>query len=367
MTFPAASTTVAGLGTAQTFTGVQTFSPTAVASPAAVTWSPTPSVVSGATNIAGANFTVNASQGTGTGAGGSLIFQVAPAGSTGSSQNALATALTIDSTKLATFAGGATFGGTVVVNALTSGNAVTAGSTGAVSFNGRAQFRSPAANVLQFGPADAAAPVGQTLQFQNVVGGTSNTAGVNTTINLSQGTGTGVGGNLTINSAPHSTTGSTQNALVPALTINGDTLAVQMPGLASSSSAQTGTVCWTTGTGNLTIDTTTTCLLSDMRLKKNMVPLNDNEGLPEVMALKPFSYDLKDDPMHVGRQVGLGAQQVAKVDPRLVAIYDRGPNIGTPKGVRYEQLTAVLVKAVQQQQAEIDGLRREIRQLKGSR
>jgi hypothetical protein len=62
------------------------------------------SVVAGTTNTAGANLTITGSQGTGTGAGGSIIFQVAPAGSSGSAQNALATALTIDSTKLATFA-----------------------------------------------------------------------------------------------------------------------------------------------------------------------------------------------------------------------------------------------------------------------
>jgi hypothetical protein len=41
-------------------------------------------------------FTITGSQGTGTGAGGSIIFQVAPAGSTGSAQNALVDALTID-------------------------------------------------------------------------------------------------------------------------------------------------------------------------------------------------------------------------------------------------------------------------------
>lgn len=62
------------------------------------------SVVAGTTNTAGADWTFDGSQGTGTGAGGSLIFRVAPAGSSGSAQNALATALTIDSTKLATFA-----------------------------------------------------------------------------------------------------------------------------------------------------------------------------------------------------------------------------------------------------------------------
>lgn len=47
------------------------------------------SVVTGTTNTAGANLTITGSQGTGTGAGGSIIFQVAPAGSSGTAQNAL--------------------------------------------------------------------------------------------------------------------------------------------------------------------------------------------------------------------------------------------------------------------------------------
>jgi len=53
------------------------------------------SVVAGTSNTAGANLTITGSQGTGTGAGGSIIFQVAPAGSSGTAQNALSTALTI--------------------------------------------------------------------------------------------------------------------------------------------------------------------------------------------------------------------------------------------------------------------------------
>lgn len=57
------------------------------------------SVVAGTTNTAGADFTIAGSQGTGTGAGGSIIFQVAPAGSSGTAQNALATALTINSAR----------------------------------------------------------------------------------------------------------------------------------------------------------------------------------------------------------------------------------------------------------------------------
>jgi hypothetical protein len=51
------------------------------------------SVVAGTSNTAGANFTIDGSQGTGTGAGGSIVFRVAPAGSSGTAQNALATFL----------------------------------------------------------------------------------------------------------------------------------------------------------------------------------------------------------------------------------------------------------------------------------
>jgi hypothetical protein len=63
------------------------------------------SVVAGTTNTAGTNLTITGSQGTGTGAGGSIVFQVAPAGTAGSTPNALATALTIGSDLSTTFAG----------------------------------------------------------------------------------------------------------------------------------------------------------------------------------------------------------------------------------------------------------------------
>jgi hypothetical protein len=73
-------------------------------------------------NQTGADFTIDGSQGTGTGAGGSIIFRVAPAGGTSNGvQNALADALTIDSTKLATFGGNVTLGGTGLITGITTG------------------------------------------------------------------------------------------------------------------------------------------------------------------------------------------------------------------------------------------------------
>lgn len=81
--------------------------------PIAQTISVQNTLAGGTSNVAGANWTFAGSQGKGTGVGGSFIFQVAPAGSTGTTVNALATALTIDSTGLATFAAGGTFGGAI--------------------------------------------------------------------------------------------------------------------------------------------------------------------------------------------------------------------------------------------------------------
>jgi hypothetical protein len=54
------------------------------------------SVAAGTSNTAGVTRTYSASQGTGTGVGGSHVFQVAPAGAPGTAQNALAPAFTIN-------------------------------------------------------------------------------------------------------------------------------------------------------------------------------------------------------------------------------------------------------------------------------
>ena len=61
-------------------------------------------------NQTGANFTIDGSQGTGTGAGGSIIFRVAPAGGTANGvQNGLVAALTIAGDRSVTIPGAVTF------------------------------------------------------------------------------------------------------------------------------------------------------------------------------------------------------------------------------------------------------------------
>ena len=102
---------------------------------------------------------------------------------------------------------------------LSSGGAMTLAASGIIQWNGRAILNSPSAANLALGAADAASPVAQTIGVQNVAAGTTDTAGVNFTINGSRGTGTGAGGSIVFQTAPAGSTGSSQNNLVEALRI----------------------------------------------------------------------------------------------------------------------------------------------------
>lgn len=126
------------------------------------------------------------------------------------------------------------------------------------------------------------------------------------------------------------------------------------PALATSSGATNGTLCWRSSDGLINVDTTTTCLLSSRRYKKDITPLN--EGLAAVQRLRPVSYRLKEDPYGTGPQIGLIAEEVDVVDARLVS---HDPD-GSAHAVRYQQLTALLIKAIQEQQHEIDKLKRQV-------
>src|SRR5262249_54273096 len=67
------------------------------AAPAAQTLQ-VPNVAAGNSNVAGADWKINGSKGTGTGIGGSLLFQVAPAGASGTAQNPVTEYVRVDQT-----------------------------------------------------------------------------------------------------------------------------------------------------------------------------------------------------------------------------------------------------------------------------
>ena len=103
------------------------------------------------------------------------------------------------------------------------------------------------------------------------------------------------------------------------------------------------------------------CTSSSARYKESIetLPL----GLDAVERLRPVTFKWRD---REERDLGFVAEEVAAIDPLLATYNDDGEI----EGVKYRQLTAVLVNAVQEQQRQIARLNREIaglRQAMGGR
>jgi hypothetical protein len=87
---------------------------------------------------------------------------------------------------------------------------------------------------------------------------------------------------------------------------------------------------------------------SDRRLKENIQPLD--QGLVTLMKLRPVSFTWKKGTPQAGRDdIGLIAQEVQKVLPDIVTANDKG--ILT---IDYVRFTPVLIKAVQEQETQIE-------------
>lgn len=134
--------------------------------------------------------------------------------------------------------------------------------------------------------------------------------------------------------------------------------AIFAPNLRSTATAQTATVCWNSTIGEITVDTSLGCLTSSERFKHGIRPLS--AGLDTVLSLRPVSFfrNVREgspeasDPNVTKEQVGLIAEQVAAVDEKLIS----RDEAGLPVGVHYPEMVAVLIKAVQEQQAQIKEL-----------
>jgi hypothetical protein len=88
---------------------------------------------------------------------------------------------------------------------------------------------------------------------------------------------------------------------------------------------------------------------SSLRYKTDVGPFVG--GLDLVNRLRPIAFTWKQDGT---RDLGLGAEEVAAVEPLLVTHNDQGQI----EGVKYDRLAAVLINAVKEQQAQIDRLQR---------
>jgi hypothetical protein len=138
-------------------------------------------------------------------------------------------------------------------------------------------------------------------------------------------------------------------------TLHGSTMI--MPDIANATTAATGTLCWTVG--GITYDNTNTCLVSSARFKHAVEPLIG--ALAKIDAMRPVSFlyngDVTNDP-----HLGLLAEDVARIDPRLVA----NDNAGRPLKVKYIDAIAMLISGMQEQQREIGELKKQIAAVKSS-
>jgi hypothetical protein len=116
---------------------------------------------------------------------------------------------------------------------------------------------------------------------------------------------------------------------------------VSLAGL-TTDSADSKTLCLTSN-NEVVANTGSTCITSSQRFKHDINPLDTTSGLTEIMHLNPVSFIYNDNIGVAGTQVGFIAEQIQQVDPRLV-VYDAS---NTPFSVKYENMTAILAKAVQ--------------------
>jgi hypothetical protein len=98
--------------------------------------------------------------------------------------------------------------------------------------------------------------------------------------------------------------------------------------------------------------------LSDISLKKDIQPLNYGI-LDKVLKLNPVSFYWKDENMDKEKHFGFIAQEVEEVLPELVRQDSQGKKI-----LNYNELVPYLVRAIQEQQKEIEELKAQIQNSK---
>ena len=97
------------------------------------------------------------------------------------------------------------------------------------------------------------------------------------------------------------------------------------------------------------------CNASSLKWKTNVYPFSP--GLKTVLELRPIRFNWKDDGQ---ADFGLVAEDVARTAPDLVLVNEKGE----AEGVKYEKLNLLLINAVKEQQAQIERLEQQVKNLR---
>lgn len=93
---------------------------------------------------------------------------------------------------------------------------------------------------------------------------------------------------------------------------------------------------------------------SDMRLKKDIQPVS--YGIKEIMQMKPVSYRWKQETDNNHLMLGFLAQDMEKIVPEVVS---KTSGDSGSYSMRYTELIPVLTKAIQEQQTQIEELKKD--------
>lgn len=136
-------------------------------------------------------------------------------------------------------------------------------------------------------------------------------------------------------------------------------------GLSSTLGTATGgsnhAACINSSTYELLRETTSVCTVSSAKFKKDIKPLGV-KALDLIKKLNPITYSYKEDTSsdYKDTKYGFIAEEVANVDPHFA---EYGTD-GNPRTLDDRAIISTLVKAVQEQQVEIEALKKEIKELK---
>ena len=202
--------------------------------------------------------------------------------------------------------------------------------------------------------------MGSRALFLNTTGGANTAIGFYTLYNNSTGQyNTGVG----LNALNYNETGSFNTAVgYGAGPVSGSTALQNTTGIgygatvSADNTIQLGNSSITTIQGQVGFTAA-----SDRRIKEDI--RNSRYGLREVMQLRAVDYTLTSNRL---QQVGFVAQEVKAIVPEVVTGKEGDLSKGEILGVTYGNLVPVLTKAIQEQQAMIEQLQREIKALKAA-
>ena len=107
--------------------------------------------------------------------------------------------------------------------------------------------------------------------------------------------------------------------------------------------------------GTVTADSSS--VNSDRRLKENINPIP--YGLEEVLKMNPVEYDWKEK-RNKAHDIGVIAQEIEEIIPEVVRDNKDLNSDKIIKSVDYSKMVAVLIKAVQEQQVQIDELKTKL-------